>query len=374
MRVLIRQFLNANHSWAHVGRGIATALIEQKHDVDLFSTDGGNNIPDNLKSHLVGYSQDNKLTFGKLPDNHYDMVISYTALKNMQPYMSHAPKNRFGIWCYEFAGKNALPDGFAKCNRFCDKLLPPSNFAKQVFLDSGIPEKAMTVIPHGVDFDQIKSAEPFKLKTKKSTKIMVQPLGQIHRRKNIDGLLDMYGKAFTKSDDVCLILKIQEKTPTQPFELSFKDLYNNFHAKYKNHAEVEIIKEYIPNIYSLYKSCDIVFTASNTEGFGMCALEANALGLINIAPRYGGFLDFLNNDNSLLIDGKEFFVPANYLYWQGKLGTKAFKPDLDDGVMKLRFAVSNKDELLKRYRSNIQETEKNYNWLTITDKILKLAV
>lgn len=374
MRILIRQFLNANHSWAHVGRGIASALITQGHEVDLFSTDGYKNIPNDLKNNLIGASEDNKLLLGKYPDNNYDMVISYTALKNMQLYLSHAPKNRFGIWCYEFAGKNSLPDGFAKCYKFADKLLLPSNFAKQVFLDSGIPENVMTVIPHGIDFEQIKSAKPFPLKTKKSTKIMIQPLGQVHRRKNIDGLLDMYGKAFYKNDDVCLVLKIQDKIPNQPFELSFNELYKNFENKYKNHAEVEIIKEYIPNIYSLYKSCDIVFSASNTEGFGMCALEANALGLINIAPRYGGFLDFLNDDNSMLIDGKEFFVPANYLYWQSKLGTKAFKPNIDDGVVKLRFAVSHKDELLKKYKANIEITEKNYNWLTITNKILELAV
>jgi glycosyltransferase involved in cell wall biosynthesis len=369
----MRQFLNANHSWAHVGRGIATALISQGHNVNLFSTDGEKNIPENLRKYLIGASEENKLIFGKLPDNNYDMSISYTALKNMQVYLSHSNKNRFGIWCYEFAGKNSIPDGFAKSYKFADKLLPPSNFAKQIFLDSGIPENAMTVIPHGVDFDQIKSAMPFKLKTKKTNKILVQPLGQIHRRKNIGGLLDIYGKAFNKSDDVCLILKVKEKNPTQPFELSFRDIFGDFEFKYKNHAEVEIIREYIPNIYSLYKSCDIVFTASNTEGFGMCALEANALGLINIAPRYGGFLDFLNDDNSILIDGKEFLVPGNYLYWQSK-GTKAFKPDLDDGVVKLKYAVSNKNELLKKYKANIEETEKNYNWMTITKRILDLAV
>jgi glycosyltransferase involved in cell wall biosynthesis len=370
----MRQFLNANHSWAHVGRGIATALIAQGHDVDLFSTDGEKNIPENLRKHLIGASEENKLIFGKLPNNNYDMAISYTALKNMPIYLSHAPKNRFGIWCYEFAGKNSIAGGFAKNYKSTDRLLPPSNFAKQIFIDSGIPENAMTVIPHGVDFDEIDSAIPFNLKTKKSTKIMIQPIGQVHRRKNINGLLEMYGKAFTKFDDVCLVLKIQDKTPTQPFELSFKDIFNSFKEKYKNHAEIEIIKEYIPNIYSLYKSCDIVFTASHAEGFGMPGLEANALGKINIAPRYGGFLDFLNDDNSLLIDGKEFFVPPNFLYWEGKHGTIAFKPDIDDGVAKLKYAVANKNELLEKYKPNIKETQKNYNWMTITKKILDLTV
>ena len=34
------------------------------------------------------------------------------------------------------------------------------------------------------------------------------------------------------------------------------------------------------------------FSASHTEAFGMTALEAQATGLVNIAPNYGGFTDF----------------------------------------------------------------------------------
>ncbi len=371
MKVLIQQFMAANHSWSICGQNISRSLIKRGHDVHMFSTNGIKHFPRGLEPNLIGYLDENtKQTFGKLPDAEYNMQLSYTAMKNFPQYLSHGSTNRFGIWTYEF--RNAFPDGFAKHYRETDQMLPPSNFAKQVFQEAGIPVSHMTVVPHGINFDEVDSAEPYKLKTRKNTTIGII-LGQIHRRKNLDGMLAMYGQAFTKQDDVCLVLKVQDREPKQGFELSFKDIFNQFLSKFPNHAEVEIIREFVPNIYSLYKACDILFMATNCEGFGMPAAEAHSLGRINIVSNYGGFLDFTNQDNALMVEGKEFTVPSNYLYWTNKGGAKAFMPDIDSGVSQLRFAVANKEQLLDKYKANIIMAREKYNWDTITDQILGLC-
>ena len=54
MKILIRQFLGKNHSWSVCGWGIANSLISKNHHVDLFSTDGIENLPANLKPNLIG--------------------------------------------------------------------------------------------------------------------------------------------------------------------------------------------------------------------------------------------------------------------------------------------------------------------------------
>lgn len=373
MKVLLQQFLGSNHSWSIVGQNIARSLIKRGHQVDLFSTNGIQFFPEDLRPNLMGYIDESaRQVQGKEPEDQYDCQVSYTAFKNFPVYLSHGSKNRFGLWTFEFSGKNALPPGFAKHYRFSDKILPPSNFAKRVFMDSGVPEEHMQVIPHGIDFTHVAQAEPYTFKTKKST-IILSVIAQIHRRKNLAGMLEMYGQAFTKKDDVCLVLKVQDRPPKQPFELSFKDIFTQFSNKFKDHAEIEVIREFIPNIYSLYKSCDIVFSASHCEGFGITALDAHALGKINVASNYGGFLDFLNYDNSLLIEGKEFNVPPNFLYWTNKVGTKAFMPDVESGVSQLQFAVANKEQLLKKFVNNISMANKLYNWDTITDQIMGLV-
>ena len=44
-------------------------------------------------------------------------------------------------------------------------------------------------------------------------------------------------------------------------------------------------------------------------------LEARCLGLEVIAPNYSGHTDFLNRDNSILVDAIEFSLPKEYQYW-----------------------------------------------------------
>ncbi len=371
MKVLWKGFLAKNHSWSIVAQNISRSLIKLGYNVDLFSTNGTSHFPDDLKKNLIGSVEEepNSKIYGKNPDQNYDIQLSYTSLKNFESYLSHGNKNRFGIWTYEFIAKNSLPTGFAKGYKYCDWLLPPSQFAKQVFLESGIPENKMQVIPHGVNLDEINSANPYQLKTNKSFKILVN-VAQVHKRKNLTGLLQMYGKAFNKNDDVCLVIKASNKKPTQKFELDFNDLLKSFKSDYPNHASIEVVTEFIPNIYSLYKSCDACFSASHTEAFGMTALEAQAVGLINIAPNYGGFLDFLNSENSLLIDGKEFFVKPDMVYWSYQPGSKAFMPSIDSGVEALRKAMSNFDSLKKEAELLAPICQENYNWDKICNQIL----
>lgn len=360
-------------SWSVIAQSISRELIKLGHDVDIFSTNGKLYFPEDLKQNMIGYvDEDMSQVFGREPDPRYQVQLSYTAFKNFPHYFQNGNTNRFGIWTYEFAGKNSIPPGFAKYYKYCDKILPPSQFAKQIFIDSGVPEDHMTVIPHGIDPSQIACAQPYKLKTDKKTKIFVN-LAQVHRRKNIDGTLNMFGEAFSKKDDVCLVLKVSNKKPQQLFELNHNILLNEFKSKYKDHAEIEVIKEFIPNIYSLYKSCDIMFSASHTEAFGMTGLEAQAMGMINIAPKYGGFLDFLNDDNALLIDGKEFYVKPNMVYWSYQPGSKAFMPDVKSGAEHLIKAVKNKDQLKQKASHLAPEILEKYSWHAITSKVLDLV-
>lgn len=377
MKVSCKGFLGLNHSWSIVSQNICRQLISMGHEVDMYSTNGPQYFPDDLKPYLKAcilesYTPQELMLAESKMQSQYEMQVTYTSLKNFPNYLNRGAKNRFGIWTYEFAGKNSLPVGFAKNYKYCDHLLPPSQFAKQVFMDSGIPESHMTVIPHGIDAEHITQAVPFKLKTNKKNKIFIN-VAQVHRRKNLEGALEMYGKAFDKKDDVCLVIKVQDKKPSQVFELNFNEILNDFKFKYKNHAEIEVVKEFIPNIYSLYKSCDIMFSASHTEAFGMTALEAQATGLINIAPRYGGFLDFMNDDNSLLIEGKEFYVKPNMVYWSYQSGSKAFMPDINSGVEMLVKSVKDKEMLKAKAESLVPEVLINYSWKSVVQRILELV-
>ena len=370
MKILLKQFFGKNHSWANCGWGITEALGALGHKVDVFSTDAVEHTPKHLLNNVIGYVQENKFeVHGRNPDADYDCQISYTAMKNFSFNLSHGKKNRFGIWCYEWAGKNVLPVGFAKHYRNCDKIFAPSNFAKQVFIDSGVPESHVDVIPHGVDISYLGSGK-VELPTTKKFKLLAN-IAQNHKRKNLKGLLEAYGKAFTSKDDVCLILKGKDKPVTTQFEVSLSETLKEFNKKYPNHAEVKVFSTYLPDISTLYRSVDATVTLSHCEGFYFPGLESIVSGKLSIAPNWGGQVDFLNENNSLLISGKEVKADPTSMYWEPKNHAIWFAPSIDDAVDKLRFARDNYQSINEKLHKNIMNTYKEYSWKNVVSKMLE---
>lgn len=372
MKILWMGFLGNNHSWSICGQNICRTFINKGHDVHMVSTNGIKHFPQDLKPYLKAHVEERQqVTFNQIPiDQEYDLAISYTALRNFPAYLSRG-KKKFGIWCYEFAGKNSFPEGFAKQYKFSNKIFPPSEFAKRVFLENGVPESHLKVIPHGIDFNNFNATgNKLKLNTNKSVKILCN-IAQPHIRKNLGGVLDTYGKAFTKHDDVCLVVKVVDKPVTQPFEVSFKDLFNDFKKKYKDAGEVIILREYIDNIADLYRACDIVFSIPRSECFWFPGLEALGCRNVVVATGWGGQLDYLNDSNSLLVTGKEVRAPANALYWHQKPNTIYFEPDINDAVDKLRYAVNNLSALKTKFYSQDMSWLNKYTWDNVVDEMIK---
>jgi len=371
MKILIKQFMGKNHSWSVCGWNIATSLIKLGHDVQIFSTDGIEHLPNNLRPNLIGYIEENipQKIYGKLPDKNPDCQISYTAMKNFPYYLNNCDKNRFGIWCYEWSGKNVLPTGFAKNYKFVDKLMPPSMHAKQVFLDSGIPEESIAIIPHGVSDEFINAKTIYKLNTNKRFKVLCN-IAQPHIRKNIPGIFEAWGKAFNKKDDVVLVMKVVVKNTTTPSEVDFNYIYNSFKKKYPNHADVLIINKFIPNISDLYRACNAYFSMSFAESFLIPALEALATNKIVLVGAVGGQVDFCNENNSLLINGKNIRANPKMMYWESKSNATVFEPDINHAVEQLQFAFKNEIQLLNKFSNYFSEIRETYTWDNSVKKIL----
>jgi glycosyltransferase involved in cell wall biosynthesis len=380
MKVCWFGFLGKNHSWSIVAQNISRELIKKGHKVDLFSTNGMQHVPEDLVPHMRGFIEENfpitgenfaELITNKL-DKEYDMQLSYTALKNFCQYFIRGDKNRFGIWNYE---TTVLPTAFAKFYRCVDKVLPSSNFSKKIFTDNGMPEDHQAMIPHGIHLDRFANLGKYPLKTNKKIKILCN-IAQPHLRKNIPGLLKAYGKAFTKADDVCLVLKVSKRSANNSnaaFDVNFNEIYNEWNSRFKNHGEVEIIDKFIVDIETLYNACDVVITMANTECFWMPGLEGFAANKIVVAPRYGGQLDYMNDDNSILIDGKMIRADLRMQYWEPSSYAACFEPDVDQCAAKLKDLVANYDDYLKKFSPKMQELLPEYTWSKVADKIVNLC-
>lgn len=363
MRVKIQQFLFGGtlFSWAIVGQNIGRALIKLGHDVEFVSTDTVQEkyIPTDLKEHVK-----------PAPTGKYDMQISYTAMSNFPNYLQNGQKNRFGIWNYD---GTIVPSNMVKFHNFCDKLCPSSNFASEIFAKSGIPTDKIAVVPHGINLDEFNTNQKYPLKTNRSKKILLN-IATPHKRKNLKKTLEAYGRAFTKDDDVCLVIKVNTKKQTDSrFFVNFPDELKRFKQKYKNHAEIEVVQGFIPELAELYNACDIVFQMSHLECWWLPGVEAFAANKIVLASNHGGQLHYLNDDNSLLIKGKLARMPKSYQYWEPSVHGQMFEPNIDDAVEKLRYAIDNYDALLQSFSLPMQSVVNKLSWVNVANMFIKMA-
>lgn len=378
MKICWFGFLGKNHSWSIVGQNLSREFIRMGHQVDLFSTNGIEHFPEDLKPNLKGHIQQEtqitadsfvELISSKL-EKQYDMQMSYTALPNFCKYFIRGDKNRFGIWNYE---TTVLPKAFAKFYQCVDKVLPSSQFSKKVFADNGMPSDKQVVVPHGVYLDRFESLGKYPLRTKKKFKILAN-IAQPHLRKNMPGLLRGYGKAFTKEDDVCLVLKVSRRSPQPGLDVSVDDTMMRWRKEFPKAPEVEIVDKFITDIETLYNSCDVVYTMSHAECFWMPGLEGFAANKVVVAPRYGGQLDYMNDDNSILIDGKEIRADNRMQYWEPSPYARVFEPDTDQAAAKLRDLIANYDDYLKKFSPNMKELVQKYSWTNAAQQIIDLCV
>lgn len=354
-------FLGKNHSWSYVQHNIARQLIKKNFNIELVSTNGLEYFPEDLKKYLK-YELLNK----------YDLQLTYTAPHNAGKYLrperaKSSKMNRFYIWGTEMM----IQKDFSKNHIFMDKILNISDFNRKLYLEAGFPEKKLFTIPHGINKEDFINLNKLPLKTKKTIKLCTS-IAQPHLRKGIEDTLEAYCKAFTNKDDIVFILKVSTKSITSKFEVDVFAILKKIKAKYKNHPEIELIKDYIPNIYDLYNSCDGIFLLTKAEGFGLPYLEAMAAGKLVIAPRHGGQLEFLNDENSLMVEGKLERAPLNAQYWNPSPYASWFKSDIDSAVFQLRNFYNNYNKIKIEKEENMKNTVEKFTWDKQVDKIIGL--
>ncbi|HEY5268271.1 MAG TPA: glycosyltransferase, partial [Candidatus Saccharimonadales bacterium] len=264
------------------------------------------------------------------------------------------------------------PTAFAKYALTIDKVLPSSTFSKKIFIDNGIPDDRQVVIPHGIHLDRFANLGKYPLKTQKKYKILAN-IAQPHLRKNIPGLLRSYGKAFTNSDDVCLVLKVARKGPTPGYDIPFNDIFDRWKKEFPKHGEIEIIDKFIVDIEPLYNACDVIFTMAHAECFWMPGLEGFAANKIVVAPRYGGQLEYMNDENSILIDGKEIRADIKMQYWEPSSYAKVFDPDTNEAAEKLKDIIKNYDDYHRKFSPGMQETANRLTWENAATQIVNLC-
>ncbi|MDY6905823.1 MAG: glycosyltransferase family 4 protein [Thermodesulfobacteriota bacterium] len=298
--------LGMPHSWGFVAQFLLVALQKRGVSLKCISTNALKSIHTDLIPSVLTDAAEKKAL-------ETDVSLSYTIPTNL-PKIKAA--HRIHIYNYE---TTVLPKGFADLmNTHAHLILPSSTFSYNIFRDNGVDEEKMAVVPHGIDPSMFHpSFPPLRFKNIAPEKFKFLMVGSPHWRKGHDILLRAYLEEFRNDKDVVLIIKTSMNSLEKKnrIHVDFKVLFDKLHRRYDYPwPEIKLIGEKLDYLGGLYTYADALVLPSRTEGFSLTPLEAVASKLPVITTRYGGHLDYLNDDNCYLIDCD--IVPApNYMQY-----------------------------------------------------------
>lgn len=134
-------------------------------------------------------------------------------------------------------------------------------------------------------------------------------------------------------------------------------------------------EQYEGKVYNLEVEDDSSFNSMGMSTHNcLPLLEALACDKLIIAPKHGGQLDFLNDENSILVDSGEMQAPPSFQYWGYMKGAVVGDPDIEHYKEMLKHVYDNLDEEKNRIREPAKKTVEKFTWEAAAQMILDLPI
>jgi len=317
-------------------RLLCRALKDSKYDFAAIDIDAGSRLKygDNEFDNILTNNFSYNINILNLIPHYINRQVSKENLKN---------RYNIGYWLFELED---IPKFWHKRFKYVNEIWTPSNFCSDVFKKvSPVP---VFTIPYGVEAvpNKNQKRKDFNLPDDKFIYLVMFDLLSSIDRKNPKDAIKAFVEAFPENDDVCLVVKINNSQPKHIRELE-KELKTIKHYR--------IIDKVLDkaDLYSLISLCDVLVSLHRGEGFGLVMAEAMLLGTVCIATNYSGNTDFMNKDNSCLVDYK--LCPTRgetngFVYAQAKWA----QPDIKQ-ASEYMIALFKDKELYNTLRKNAQE-------------------
>lgn len=344
---------DSSYSLAVVNREAARGLASLGHHVTLHSTEGPGDFPANpafLQANLDLAEMHARTTMQ--PHERCDVVS-----RNLYPPRvadMASPTNLLHTYAWEESGfPGEWIDDF---NKHLQGITCVSTHVQKVFQDNGLRIPTASV-GDGVDHWERVHASDARFGGKAFRLLHVS---SCFPRKGVDILLKAYGRAFSREDNVSLLIK------------TFANPHNDIHAqlaecnqKNPNYPDVELIEGDLSDadLKALYSQCHVLVAPSRAEGFGLPLAEAMLSGLPVITTGWGGQLDFCNADNSWLLDYQ--FAPAQTHF--NVLGSVWAEPDVESLVEAMQRAKAcSAEERRRRAQAGRDVLMAFYKWTDVS--------
>ena len=281
--------------------------------------------------------------------------------------------------CYTPFETDSVPKPWLLPMRGMDEIWVPSEHNKKAYINSGLGKKKITVIPHGVNMERFNP----------SIKPLEYPRGEYNfgsvfdwtERKNPVALIRAFYNAFSCGEDVTLSIRTFWRFPIEKTKEYVQSEINRIKDGWPNRKEFPKIQFWFDTMEdsvmpNFYKSFDCFVLPTRGEGFGLPFIEAMACGVPTIGPAWGGNTEFMNDDNSILVNGNVIDISDHrFLQYQPQYtGQKWFDIDEAELSTKMRWAFDNKKTAKSIGTKGYEFVKDKYTWANSASLIFKRLI
>lgn len=274
---------------------------------------------------------------------------------------------------------------YAEKMNLTDEIWVATKYGKKIMEDSNV-RVPIFVMPLGVDIDRYKAGCGIMNFGSAMRQFKFLSVFRWSYRKGFDILIKAYLEEFSSLDDVSLLLvsRSVECPEDQGVERIIEDFKGIKSTVKKSEEEMPHIALYTKvihekNMPKVYNSCDAFALVSRGEGFGLPYMEAAATGLPVIASHCSGHSDFVNADNSYLIE-PDGYIEASLSGRLSKMAKlchfyegQSFPNFGEDAVRQtrehMRYVYENRVEAKKKAEKLRDLVINNYTWDMAIDKV-----
>jgi glycosyltransferase involved in cell wall biosynthesis len=205
--------------------------------------------------------------------------------------------------CVTMFETDAIPVQWIEMIAERGRLWLPSRFNVETFAAAGVPRELIDLVPIGLDIENLPiDGETLDLPERRAVAFV--SVFEWTYRKGWDVLLAAWAQAFTRADDVCLIVRTSFRS--LDVENTIRTHLTQWGFDPAKVAPIVVLPKKLTQAHlaALYRSADAYVLPSRGEGFGLPYLEAMALGLPVIGTAWSGMTDFVDAKTGYLIDAR----------------------------------------------------------------------
>ena len=121
------------------------------------------------------------------------------------------------------------------------------------------------------------------------------------------------------------------------------------------------------DINVFYNCADVGVNSADGEGWGLCNFEHMGVGVPQVVPNVGGFKEFCNKDNSVLVDAKQrYYLPMAH----SPVGGEAFAMDPHDLCLGMEEYLLDSAKRLK-HGEEAKKTVLAYTWERAVEPLVR---